>query len=177
MKKCFLVLLLFSLFVSTSASGNPLFADVVKIVVSGNLEYYYDSYGNVVVREDVGDAGYLYNNNGEAFACYSSDGNPFSNVGALYYDLDGNYMGKVLVSSSQDIFGQKSTVRTYLDHKNRPVATFVEQSTLEKLAEAGKAEAENNQDAYNAAALGILGSVLNATETYVLSGRIQRYRN
>ena len=177
MKKCFLVLLLFSLFVSTSAFGNPLFADVVKMVIRGNLEYYYDSYGNVVVREDVGEAGYLYNNNGEAFACFSSDGNPFSNVAALYYDLDGNYMGKVLLSSSQDIFGQTSKKWTFLDHRNRPVATFVEQTTLDVLAEAGKAEAENDQDAYNAAVLGFLGGALNATETYVLSGRIQRYRN
>lgn len=177
-KLFFISFISLSLLVSETTYANPLFADVVKIYVIGNLEYFYDSNGNVVVREDVGNAGYLYNNNGEAFACFSTSDDYFSNVGAYYYDLNGNYLGKVLVSSSNDFFtGDTIITRTYLDHKNRPVATFVEQSILGQLAEAGKAEDENDQGAYAAAIMGLLGGTMKVSKTYVLSGRIQRYRN
>ena len=182
MKKLFLFLLLFSLLASTRANGNPLFADVVKCIIIGNLEYFYDSYGNVVVREDIGDAGYLYDNDGNAFACFSSDGNPYSNVGALYYDLDGNYMGKLLRSSSTIITGETIIKRTYLDHRNRPVATFVEQDTFGTMAEIAEAE-DKDDKAKESVALSFLARLFgnsigsNTGKTFVLSGRIQRYRN
>jgi hypothetical protein len=89
MKNLFIIISLLSLLVSTNLHANPIFADVVKIVVSGNYEYFYDSYGNIVVIEDVGTSGYLYNSDGEAFACFSTSEDYDSRVGAYYYDMNG----------------------------------------------------------------------------------------
>lgn len=172
-------LVLLSLLLSSFwAEANPLFANVVKIVVRGNLEYSYDSYGNIVVREDVGSAGYLYDNNGNAFACFSTDDNPNSRVGAYYYDLDGNYLGKVVLSAGpSDLFGTTLIIRTYLDHKNRPVAKFVQKSDFSELSDA--VEQQDKNSAAESYLNFLFGEAygIRVSKVFELSGRIQRYRN
>ena len=183
MKRFFFLVFTLLLLMESSAVCNPLFANIVKIVVKGDLEYCYDSNGNLLIREDVGHSGYLYNNNGEAFACFSGTDNPYDNVSALYYDLDGNYWGKCQVTSkTEPITGDELIVRTYLDHKNRPVATFVQKSALSSMADYAAAEKAEDVDAGVAAFMNMLGSALgnigvDVGKTYVLSGRIQRYNN
>ena len=81
------------------AVANPLFYRIVKTKLkTDRYEYFYDSYGNLIGREDVGEAGCVYSFNGEDF---EEDGNfVYENGWCLYYDsMSQKYLGKASFSA------------------------------------------------------------------------------
>ena len=132
---CF-VLLLASYF----ANANPLFMPVVdKIVIQGKYEYFYTEYGDLIGREDIGVSGsfYLYNDIDDDWdeeGYFISDGE-----WCKYYDSrTGKYVGKVRAwyeekkvwESAEGMYNYYTLeIRSYVDAKDRPVATYREQDT------------------------------------------------
>ena len=122
MKRFIVLLLSFLFFTSLNALSNPLFAYVSVIRASSSTEYYYDSNRNLVTTEDVGSGGYVYNNSGTPIGYFTSEDTRTGNV-CYYYNMNGYYVGKLILSISEDMWGLRGE-RTYFDSQNRPVAQF-----------------------------------------------------
>ena len=129
MKKA--VLLLSLLVFSSLADANPLlFPNCSVIEIKGNYEYFYDEFGELIGREDVGSSGSVYGYWGDGD--WREEGYFIEENGwCLYYCtwLDNAYVGKGKSSSElfRDGDGLYDRVsRFYVDARNRPVATYYE---------------------------------------------------
>ena len=116
------------LMASIWAEANPLFYPHVRTIVkTDNYEYFYDDAGDLVGREDIGSAGFVYWYNGESF---EEEGYFVSENGwTLYYDnITERYVGKGSFSNEyyKDNYGETRIRSTsiYVDERNRPVATY-----------------------------------------------------
>jgi len=152
------------LFLSYCVSANPLyFPTIYKIIVSGKYEYCYTRYDDLLLIEEVGSAGSIFTyDNGETFqeGYFVSDDNLLSKVGGFYYDLQGNYLGKVLISQEETLLGDID-VRTYVDAKNRPVATY-------------KA-VTGSLSSFAGLLSGNLGQAVGVSKVYILYGNVRMY--
>ena len=84
----------------------------------------------------------------------------------------------MLLSTGRDMLGTAVQVRTYVDHKNRPIAKFVEKGVADSVHELGAAEESGNSEAGANALMSLFGDSLGVgSNTFVLSGKIQRYSN
>ena len=186
MKRGLFLMLFLLLVMDYNAYSNPLFAPLAdRVEIRSGGTYYYCN-GNLFYREVGNASGTIYDVvDGEAFEIgyYVEDGDPRSNVYRNYYDLDGNYCGKCLISTSSEAFsGDQIITLSYIDHKNRPVATYVERGTVGSLLGYSAAEQTGDVNAGIDAILGLLGAAFNNNgvsvgRTFLLSGKIRTYNN
>ena len=123
-------ILLFSFFVLAffCADANPLFfPHCSQILVRDDYWFFYDSYGNLIGREQVGESGYIHWYNAgqwieEGYFIAEGDW-------CYYYDNNGNYLGRERdwFERYEEIYSTGTYYRQtvhYVSAKNRPVATY-----------------------------------------------------
>lgn len=128
-KSLFACIALFS--ASLFATANPLFFSYTALIaIDNDAIYFFDDTGSLVGREDLdGAAGMVYDyvpygsNEWEETGYFTTE-----NDWTLYYNESGEYLGKAHTDAYvvRDFMGdpQIEVIITYVDHKNRPVATY-----------------------------------------------------